>query len=175
MRRSYVVDFVRDSREEERVRSVWLTAAGLAAALGVAAGAAAVDDEPERVATVSGTLAREGDGFRLAGKELGVGARWWRETAKVADFDGDRTTEAVTTELEGLAGKTVAATGEVEGDELSVRTLNGKPVRAAGKPPWAGGPNRGAKCKAKAAKRAAKAKAKGGGPPPWAKAHGRRC
>jgi hypothetical protein len=164
------------------MRIVRVTAVLLAAALGAAAVAAAVEskpeqkseDEPEQVRSVSGTLARAGDGFRLAGRELGLGARWWRETAKVADFDGDGTTEVVVTELAGLVGKSVTAMGADEGDELSVRTLNGKTLRAAGRPPWAGGPNREAKCKAKAAKAAAKAKAKSAGPPPWAKAHGRR-
>ena len=162
------------------MRIVRLTGVGLAAALGAAAVATAVERAPEReqMSSVSGTLARDGKGFRLAGRELGLGARWWRETAKVADFDGDGTTETVVIELSGLVGKGVTATGEVEGDELSVRTLNGKTLRAAGRPPWAGGPNREAKCKAKAAKAAAKAQAKGttrGGPPSWAKAHGRRC
>ena len=164
------------------MRIVRVTAVVLAAALGAAAVAAAVESKPERknedgpeqIRSVSGTLARDGDGFRLAGRELGLGARWWRETAKVADFDGDGTTEVVVTELAGLVGKSVTATGEDEGDELSVRTLNGKTLRVAGRPPWAGGPNREAKCKAKAAKAAAKAKANGAGPPPWAKAHGRR-
>jgi hypothetical protein len=138
------------------LRIVRVTAVGLAAALGAAAVAAAVEraperereSEPEQLRSVSGTLARDGNGFRLAGKELGLGARWWRETAKVADFDGDGTTEAVVTELAGLVGKSVSATGEDEGDELSVRTLNGKTLRSAGRPRWAGGPNREAKCKA---------------------------
>jgi hypothetical protein len=129
----------------------------LVAALAAATVAAAVerkrDDEDGsvQVATVSGTLGRDGDELTLAGKELGVGPRWWRETAKVADYDGD---------------------------ELSVRTIGGKALRAAGRPPWAGGPNGDAKCNANAAKLAAKQKAKAAGkahgPPPWAKTHGRK-
>jgi hypothetical protein len=156
----------------------------LVAALAAATVAAAVerkrDDEDgaEQVATVSGTLARDGDELTLAGKELGVGPRWWRETAKVADYDGDGTVETVAVELAGLAGKHVTVVAEVEGDELSVRTIGGKALRAAGRPPWAGGPKGDAKCKAKAAKLAAKQKAKaagkGHGPPAWAKAHGRK-
>ena len=92
------------------MRIVRVAAVVLAAALGTAAVAAAVErkpgkgeDEPEQVRSVSGTLARDGEGFTLAGKELGLGAGWWRETAKVADFDGDGTTEPVVTELAGLA------------------------------------------------------------------------
>src|SRR5262245_49676577 len=159
------------------MRIVRVTAVVLAAALGAAAVAAAVDrrpeqrreDEAEQVRSVSGTLAHDGEVFTLAGNALGLGARWWRETARVADADGDGTIEAVVTELAGFVGKSVTATGEDEGDELSVRTLNGTTLRAAGRPPWAGRPNREAKCKRRAA-----AKAKGAGPPPWAKAHGRR-
>ena len=156
----------------------------LVAALAAATVAAAVErkrddeDSAEQVPTVSGTLARDGDEFTLAGKELGVGPRWWRETAKVADYDGDGTVETVAVEFAGLVGKHVTVVAGTEGDELSVRAIGGKALRAAGRPLWAGGPNRDAKCKAKAAKLAAKQQAeaagKAHGPPSWAKAHGRK-
>ena len=77
-------------------------------------------------------------------------------------------------------------------DELSVRTIDGVTYRAEGRPPWAGGPKHGgtsaSSCKAKAKAATAKAKDKkdaddktekaddaNGGPPPWARAYGRRC
>jgi len=115
----------------------------LVAALAAATVAAAVErkrddeDSAEQVATVSGTLARDGDELTLAGKELGVGPRWWRETAKVADYDGDGTVETIAVELAGLVGKHVTVVAETEGDELSVRAIGGKALRASGRPPWA--------------------------------------
>ena len=156
------------------MRIVRAVAVLAAVSLGAGAVALAVErpegEEPEeRVESVSGTLAADGKGYRLNGKQLGLGPPWWRETAKAADYDGDGTVETIAVELAGLRGKTVTVTGEADDDEVGVRTLAGKPYRAQGKPPWAGGrKDKSAKCKAKAERER-------GGPPPWAKAHGRRC
>ena len=129
---------------------------------------------------MTGVLTADGKGFKVAGRELGLGPPWWRESGKAADFDGDGTVETVAAELGSLTGKSVTVTGEAEdASELGVRTIAGKVFREQGRPPWAGGPKHADKaaCKAKArqAKAAAKAKGKSAehGPPPWAKARGR--
>ena len=169
-----------------RMRILKAVAVLLAAAFGAAAVAAAVegpggsgDDEAERVTTVTGTLQVEGKDVRLGARKVGLGPPWYRETAKAADFDGDGTVETIARELAGLEGRSVAVTGELEDDQIGARAIAGKPYRQAGKPPWAGGKNRAAKCEAKQARQAAKQKDRAGrgGPPPWAKAHGfrRRC
>jgi len=172
-----------------------LTAALLAVAFGASAVALAVEqpqkqdeqtekaeqaEQPEQVTTVTGVLTADGKGFEIAGRELGLGPPGWREAGKAADFDGDGTVETVAAELKALTGKTVTVTGEAEdASELGVRTIAGKTFREQGRPPWAGGPNRADKAACKSAKVQAKAAAKaakGGahGPPPWARAHGRR-
>ena len=146
-----------------------------AAALGASAVALAVQgpgtpakDADEERTSVAGTLAADGRGWRVGARGLGLGPPWWRETAKLADYDGDGTVETVAAELTGLAGRSVSVAGEVDDDGVSVRTLNGKAFREAGKPPWAGGRKGAGACKAKAAK------ARGNGPPAWAPAHGRK-
>jgi len=175
------------------LRVLKVTAALLVVAFGASAVALAVerpqkqDDEqtekaeqPEHVTTVTGVLTADGKGFEVAGRELGLGPPWWRESGKAADFDGDGTVETVAAELKALTGKSVSVTGEAEdATELGVRTIAGKTFREQGRPPWAGGPNRADKAACKSAKVHAKAAAKAGkggahGPPPWARAHGRR-
>jgi hypothetical protein len=160
----------------------------VAAALGAAAVAAAVEkpggeDEPEaeQVVSVSGTLQADGKGFRIGERKAGLGPWWYRDTAKAAsDLDGDGAVETITKELQGLVGKSVSVTGEADEDEVEIRTIAGKVYRAAGRPPWAGGKDKAAKCEARAARREAKEKQKDkagngrGGPPPWAKAYGFR-
>jgi len=137
-------------------------------------------ERPEQVTTVTGVLTADGKGFKVAGRELGLGPPWWRESGKAADFDGDGTVETVAVELKALTGKSVSVTGEAEDEsELGVRTIAGKTFREPGRPPWAGGPNHADKAACKAAKSQAKTAAKAGkgraqGPPPWARAHGRR-
>jgi hypothetical protein len=41
--------------------------------------------------------------------------------------------------LASFVGKTVTITGSQRGDEVDVEAVDGTPIRAAGKPPWAGG------------------------------------
>ena len=150
-----------------------------AAALGASAVALAVQGPgspakgaDEERTTVSGTLAAEGRGWRVAARGLGLGPPWWRETAKVADYDGDGVVETVAAELEGMRGRSVTVTGEPDEDGVGVRTLNGKAFREAGRPPWAGGPGKGrGACKTKPQQAGSAAR---GGPPPWARAHGRK-
>ena len=169
------------------LRIVKMTALLLAVAFGASAVALAVerpqqqdDEKNEQVATVTGALTADGKGFKVGARELGLGPPWWREAGKAADFDGDGTVETVAAELKSLTGKSVTVTGESDDEsELGVRTIAGKTFREQGRPPWAGGPNKGDKAACKAAKQqtkaAAKTKAKGKtgehGPPPWAKAH----
>jgi hypothetical protein len=171
-------------------RILKVTALLLALAFGASAVALAVErpgrqederaEQPERVATVTGVLTADGKRYSIAGRELGLGPPRWRDSGKAADFDGDGTFETVAAELQSLKGKSVTVTGEADDEsELGVRTIAGKAFREQGRPPWAGGPDRGDRgaCKAKKqqAKAAAKARGKGGehGPPPWAKARGR--
>ena len=175
------------------LRVLKLTAVLLAVAFGASAVALAVerpekqDDEqperaeqPEHVTTVTGVLTADGQGFEVAGRELGLGPPWWRTSGKAADFDGDGTVETVAAELRALTGTSVSITGEAEdAGEIGVRTIAGKTFREQGRPPWAGGPDRAEKASCMAAKGQAKAAAKAGkraahGPPPWAHAHGRR-
>jgi hypothetical protein len=161
------------------MRIVKVVAVLLAAAFGASAVALAVErpakeDDAESAVSVSGVLTAKGRGFEVAGKELGLGPPWWRESGKAADFDGDGAVETVVAELASLTGKTVTVTGAADDEgELSVRTIAGKTFREQGRPPWAGGPSRGDKAACKAAKRQAKAAGKRAehGPPPWAKAH----
>jgi hypothetical protein len=168
------------------MRIVRVAAVLLAAAFGASAVAFAVerpakredDEATEQTASVTGVLAADGKGYRLAGRELGLGPPWWRESGKAADFDGDGTVETVTAELKSLTDKRVIVTGEVDDEgELGVRTIAGKAFREGGRPPWAGGPKRDDKTPCKSGKREAKGKRTGAqhGPPPWAKAHGVRC
>jgi len=170
------------------MRIVKAAAVLVAAALGASAVALAVDQpakqddaETEQIVSLSGALTVEGNGYRVAGRELGLGPPWWRDTGKAADFDGDGAVETIAAELEGLTGKSVTVTGEASGDdELGVRTIAGKTFREQGRPPWAGGPKRGDKGACKGSKRDAKAQAKAKGrsgehgPPPWARARGLR-
>jgi len=170
-------------------RVLKLTAALLAVAFGASAVALAVEqpqkgdeqtEKAEQVTTVTGVLTADGSGFKVGDRELGLGPPWWREAGKAADFDGDGTVETVAAELKGLTGKSVSVTGESEdASELGVRTIAGKTLRAQGRPPWAGGPNRADKASCRSAKGQAKAAAKADkrgahGPPPWARARGLR-
>ena len=89
--------------------------------------------EPEVQVTVTGTVsaATAADGsvdytIAAAGKtlKLEAGPKW---------FWGDKNP------LKAFVGKSVTIVGEQSGDELDVQTVDGKPIRAPGKPPWAGG------------------------------------
>jgi hypothetical protein len=113
------------------MRIVKVVAVLLAAAFGASAVALAVErpakeDDAESVVSVSGVLTAKGRGFEVAGKELGLGPPWWRESGKAADFDGDGAVETVVAELASLTGKTVTVTGAADDEgELSVRSIAG--------------------------------------------------
>ena len=89
--------------------------------------------EPEVQVTLTGTVSATtaADGsvdytIAAAGKtlKLEAGPKW---------FWGDKNT------LTAFVGKSVTIVGEQSGDEVDVQTVDGKAIRAPGKPPWAGG------------------------------------
>ena len=139
------------------------------------------EDEPEPTVTVKGVLHTTGNGYAVGSRSVSFGPPWYAAHSPL---------------IKDRLGTSVTVTGSTDDgeDELSVRTIDGVIYRAAGRPPWAGGPKHGGtsatSCKAKATAKAAKAKAKddkdaddktekagdaNGGPPPWARAYGRRC
>ena len=160
---------------------------GLVVAGSVSAVAMAVDkqdsakqtkeDVPEATATVTGVLHTTADGYAVGSRTVSFGPPWYAASSAL---------------IKDRLGKSVTVTGSADDNdgELSVRTIDGVTYRAKGRPPWAGGPKHhgssASACKAKAKATAKAAKAKGddksekagedkGGPPPWAKAYGRRC
>src|SRR5439155_4707223 len=89
--------------------------------------------EPEVQVTLTGTVSATtaADGsvdytIAAAGKtlKLEAGPKW---------FWGDKNP------LTAFVGKSVTIVGEQSGDEVDVQTVDGKAIRAPGKPPWAGG------------------------------------
>jgi len=89
--------------------------------------------EPEVQVTLTGTVTATttSDGsveytISAAGKtlKLEAGPKW---------FWGDKNP------LKAFVGKSVTIVGGQSGDEVDVQTVDGKAIRAAGKPPWAGG------------------------------------
>lgn len=89
--------------------------------------------EPEVTVTLRGVVGTRTDAdgdleytLTVHGKVLGLdaGPSW---------FHGDKDP------LKGLIGKTVTVAGGQRGDEVDVDTIDGARIRAAGKPPWAGG------------------------------------
>jgi hypothetical protein len=140
------------------------------------------ENDSEATATVTGVLHKTADGYVVGSRSVSFGPPWYAASSPL---------------IKDRLGKTVTVTGNAEhdDDEFSVRTIDGVTYRAKGRPPWAGGPKHNgtsaSACKAKAKAKAAKAKSKAakadgkdksekadkdrGGPPPWAKAYGRRC
>jgi hypothetical protein len=137
----------------------------------------AKDDGPEATVAVTGVLHTTADGYAVGSRAVSFGPPWYAASSAL---------------IKDRLGKSVTVTGSVDDDDdgLRVRTIEGGTYRAKGRPPWAGGPkHHGAsvsacKAKAKAAKadekkdaddKTEKADGDKGGPPPWAKAYGRRC
>jgi hypothetical protein len=173
--------------EVRLVRIARLVLLGLLLAASVSAVAMAVDkqdgakqtkeDAPEATVTVTGVLHTTADGYAVGSRSVSLGPPWYAASSAL---------------IKDRLGKSVTVTGSADDNdgELSVRTIDGVAYRAKGRPPWAGGPKHhgtsASACKAKAKAKAKAAKAKGedksqkardgkGGPPPWAKAYGRRC
>ena len=95
--------------------------------------AAKADKAPEQPVTVTGIVGRSAtdeDGYSLTSGlniyQLSAGPAWWWGEANP---------------LEEFVGSIVTIDGErAEGsDEIDVLKVNGNAIRAAGKPPWAGG------------------------------------
>ncbi len=131
-------------------RSVLLVG-GLVALLAIALPAIAADPPPEPPgqqeadkpdkgaeieATLNGTVVRTTDEKGRPTFTLAAGGKTWELSAGPKWFLGDDSPMAA------FVGETVEVTGTYhEGEtDLSVETVNGEPIRAAGKPAWAGGP-----------------------------------
>ena len=86
-------------------------------------------------ATVTGTVGKTTDG-KWPTYALTAGGTTWELSAGPPWFWGDANP------LNAYVGKSVTVVGEHgEGDtEFDVMTVDGKTIRAEGKPPWAGGP-----------------------------------
>ena len=126
-------------------RRVLLPLAGLAAILLIAApvlGAnpspkpAKADKGPEIAKTMSGTVATSLDEKGRATYTMVVDGVTWELSAGPKWFWG------ASNPLAAYVGKSVQVTGTYHAgkNELDVVTVDGKALRAEGKPPWAGGP-----------------------------------
>ena len=91
---------------------------------------------PEVAVTVEGTVQEGKDGQGRPSYSLTANGKTWELSAGPAWYWGDKNP------LKAYVGKSVKVTGSThEGSsELDVETVNGTAIRAAGKPPWAGGP-----------------------------------
>jgi hypothetical protein len=94
------------------------------------------DKGPEIAKTLNGTIVTAPDGKGRATFTMTVAGTTWELSAGPKWFWGDHNP------LAAFVGKTVEVTGTYHtgGTELDVATVDGKAIRAAGKPPWAGGP-----------------------------------
>ncbi|MEX1169580.1 MAG: hypothetical protein WEE50_05500 [Chloroflexota bacterium] len=126
-------------------RRAFLPVAGLAALLLIAApvlGAdppgkpAKADKGPELTRTLSGTITSSEDTRGRAVFSMVVGGVTWELSAGPKWFWGAKNP------LAAFVGKSVEVTGTYHAGEteLNVATVNGNPLRTAGRPPWAGGP-----------------------------------
>jgi hypothetical protein len=99
---------------------------------------AKADKAPELAKTLSGTVASSLDGKGRSTYTIVVGGMTWELSAGPKWFWG------ANNPLAAFVGKTVEVTGTYHAGEteLDVATVDGKALRAAGKPPWAGGPKR---------------------------------
>jgi hypothetical protein len=91
---------------------------------------------PEIAKTLTGTVARTTDENGRATFTMTVGGVTWELSAGPKWFWGDKSP------LAAFVGKSVEVVGTYHtgATELDVVTVDGKALRAAGKPPWAGGP-----------------------------------
>ena len=94
------------------------------------------DKAPEVAVTAKGTVKAATDGNGRSTYTLTDGAKTWDLSDGPPWFWGDKDP------LKAFVGKTVTIVGTTEtgGTEIDVSTVDGKAIRAAGKPPWAGGP-----------------------------------
>ncbi len=91
---------------------------------------------PEIAATVTGTVKQETDAKGRPTFTVTAGGTTWSLEAGPSWYWGDRNP------LKASVGKsvTIVGTHESGSTDLDVETVNGTAIRAAGKPPWAGGP-----------------------------------
>lgn len=126
-------------------RRLLLPLAGLAALLLIAAPVVGAgpspkpqktEKGPEIAKALTGTVARTTDEKGRATFTMTVAGVTWELSAGPKWFWGDKNP------LAGFVGKSVELTGTYHAGEtnLDVATVDGKVLRAAGKPPWAGGP-----------------------------------
>ena len=94
------------------------------------------DKEPEVAVTVTGVVKQAADGQGRPSFTLTAGTTTWELSDGPPWYWGDKNP------LAAYVGKSVTVAGEAEqgGTELDVDTVDGKAIRAPGKPPWAGGP-----------------------------------
>jgi hypothetical protein len=94
------------------------------------------DTGPELAVTVAGTVVAMTDGDGHPGYTITASAKTWQLSAGPAWFWGTKNP------LNAFVGKSVTVVGSTEtgGAEIDVDTVDGKQIRAPGKPPWAGGP-----------------------------------
>ena len=122
-----------------------LVLAGLAAVLLIAAPAFAANPSPkpekaqkgpEIARTLTGVVSMATDAKGRPTFTMTVDGVTWELSAGPKWFWGDKNP------LAAFVGKTVEVTGTARagGSDLDVVTVDGKALRAAGKPPWAGGP-----------------------------------
>jgi hypothetical protein len=97
---------------------------------------AKADKGPEIAKTVTGTVVRGTDDKGRPSYSISAGGTTWELSAGPPWFWGQDSP------LEASVGRSVTVVGTYhEGEtELSVDTIDGTAIRAAGKPPWAGGP-----------------------------------
>ena len=94
------------------------------------------DKGPETAVSVTGTVRTATDSDGRATYTMTADGKTWTISAGPAWFWGAKNP------LAAFVGKsvTVAGTTHAGDTELDVETVDGKAVREAGKPPWAGGP-----------------------------------
>lgn len=121
-------------------RRAFLPIAGLITLLLVTAPvlAAKPDKGPELAKTLTGTVASSEDGKGRPTFSMTVGGVVWELSA------GPKWFWAANNPLAAYVGKSVEAVGTYHAGEtkLNVDTVDGKALRAPGRPAWAGGPKR---------------------------------
>jgi hypothetical protein len=90
--------------------------------------------EPEVQVTLTGTVAATTAGDGSTDYTISANGKTLRLESGPKWFWGDKNP------LKAFVGKSVTIVGEQSGDEVDVQSVDGKPIRAPGKPPWAGGP-----------------------------------
>lgn len=94
------------------------------------------DKAPEVAVTVTGVVKQAADGQGRPSFTLTAGTTTWELSDGPPWYWGDKNP------LAAYVGKSVTVAGEAEqgSTELDVESVDGKAIRAPGKPPWAGGP-----------------------------------